>query len=236
MLVGRQHGIGLRHRIKNCLDKLPMTAQSPSPGAGYSTGDIDAAVPGNGLGFVYVAVCAGPEDILKVGLSHDPLARWSAFHRRWFEAFDLDQSLLLQTETRRDAQALETALHRLLRDHNCAAPMTMRDQFGGGTEWYRGAYGTALEFARAAARQGHVLHPSARAWFAHAMRGRADTLAGLLDQAMREMAAGVMTPAQLDALNDLIDAHRAFDEDIPARFSTELAMLSRLKAELWPRV
>ena len=185
----------------------------------------------NGLGCVSVAVCSGPEDILKVGLSHDPVARWSAFHRRWFEAFDLDQSLLIQAENRRDAQALETALHRLLRDHNCPAPMTMRCQFGGGTEWYRGACHTALEFAHAAARQGHVLHAPARAWFAHAMRGRTDTLAGLLDQAMRDMASGAMTPAQYEALNDLIDAHRAFDGDIPARFSTELAMLSRLRAD-----
>ena len=209
-----------------------MTSRSPSSRAEDSTGDIDAAVPADGLGFVYVAVCAGPEDILKVGLSHDPVARWSAFHRRWFEAFDLDHSLLLQTETRRDAQALETAPHRLLRDHNCPAPLTMRDQFGGGTEWYRGAYRNALGFAREAARQGHVLHPSARAWFAHAMQGRTDTLAGLLDQAVRDMASGAMTPAQFDALNDLVDAHRAFDEDIPARFSTELATLSRLKAEL----
>jgi len=38
-----------------------------------------------------VAACSGAEDILKVGLSHAPIARWSAFHRRWFEAFDLDQ-------------------------------------------------------------------------------------------------------------------------------------------------
>jgi hypothetical protein len=213
-----------------------MTSQSPSSRAQSSADGIEATAPTNGLGFVYVAVCSGPEDILKVGLSHDPVARWSAFHRRWFEAFDLDQSLLLQTETRRDAQALETSLHRLLREHNCPAPMTMRDQFGGGTEWYRGAYRSALEFARAAARQGHVLHASARAWFARAMQVRVDTLAGLLDQATRDMASGAMTPAQFDALNDLIDAHCAFDEDIPARFSTELAMLSRLNADSWPRV
>ena len=190
----------------------------------------------NGLGFVYVAVCSGPEDLLKVGLSHDPVARWFAFHRRWFEAFDLDQSLLIQTETRRDAQALESALHRLLRDHNCPAPMTMRCQFGGGTEWYRGACRGALAFAQAAEHQGHVLHAPARAWFAHAMQRRADALAGLLDLATRDMASGAMTPAQCDALDDLVDAHRAFDEDIPARFATELAMLSRLKEEAWPRV
>lgn len=53
-----------------------------------------------GRGFMYVAVCSGPEDMIKVGFSHDPLARFSAFHPRWFEAFDLDHSLLIETETR----------------------------------------------------------------------------------------------------------------------------------------
>jgi hypothetical protein len=210
-----------------------MTAQpqSPSRRVRHSAGDVDPTLC-NGRGFVYVAVCSGPEDLLKVGLSADPVARWSAFHRRWFDAFDLDQSLLIQTETRRDAQALETTLHRLLRDHNCPPPMTMRRQSGGGTEWYRGAYRDALAFAREAERQGHVLHSPARAWFAGAMKKRTDALAGLVDQAMRDMADGVMAPAQLDALNDLMDAHRAFDEGIPARFSTELAMLLRLEADI----
>jgi hypothetical protein len=181
----------------------------------------------NGLGFVYIAICSGLEDLLKVGLTHDPVARWSAFHRRWFEAFDLDHSVLIQTETRRDAQALETALHRLLREHNCPPPMTMRGQFGGGTEWYRGAYRSALEFCSAAADQGHVLHSPARPWFARAMRERSEALAGLIDQGLRDMADGAMTPAQYDALNDLIDAHRAFDAGLATRFATELSMLRR---------
>ncbi len=183
----------------------------------------------NGRGFVYIALCSGPEDLLKVGLTIDPVARWSAFHRRWFEAFDLDHSVLIQAETRRDAQALETALHRLLREHNCPPPMTMRDQFGGGTEWYRGAYRSALEFCRAAADQGHVLHSPARPWFSRAMRERSEALAGLLDQGLRDMADGAMTPAQYDALNDLVDGHCVFDADIAARFSTELSMLRRLR-------
>ena len=210
-----------------------MSTSSPPPSR-RARRATDSAISCDGRGFVYVAVCSGPEDILKVGLSHDPVARWSAFHRRWFEAFDLDHSLLLQVDTRREAQALETALHRLLRDNNCPAPMTVRDQFGGGTEWYRGAYDGALEFAQAAARQGHVLHWPARPWFAHAMQGRAEILAGLIDQAMRDIASGAMSRAQYDALIDLIDAHRAFDEDIPERFSTELTRLRQLRAEAWP--
>jgi hypothetical protein len=167
---------------------------------------------------------------LKVGLTNDPVARWSAFHRRWFEAFDLDHSLLIQAETRGDAQTLETALHRLLREHNCPPPMTMRGQFGGGTEWYRGAYRIALEFCGAAADQGHVLHSPARPWFARAMRERSEALAGLLDQGLRDIADGALTTAQYDALNDLIDAHRAFDADIASRFATELSMLGHYPA------
>ena len=179
-----------------------------------------------GSDFVYVAASSGPEDILKVGLSHDPIARWSAFHRRWFEAFDLDQSLLIQAETRRDAQGLETALHRLLREHNCPVPMTMRDRFGGASEWYRGAHQAVLGFAHAAAAQGYVLHLPARRWFEPAVRARTDVLVGLLDQARRDIANGVMSPAQREALRDLIDMHRAFDDEIDARYAVELEALA----------
>lgn len=196
-----------------------MTARSLPP-------DLPATPASySGAGFVYVAACSGPEDILKVGLTHDPIARWSAFHRRWFEAFDLDQSLLIQTETRRDAQGLETALHRLLREHNCPLPMTMRDQYGGVTEWYRGAHAAVLGFAMAAAEQGHVLHLPARRWFEPAVRARTDVLVGLLDQARRDIADGVISPAQCDALHDLVDMHRAFDDAIDTRFSFELKTL-----------
>jgi hypothetical protein len=204
-----------------------MTVRSLPPGPAELLLGTEAPASYNGAGFVYVAACSGPEDILKVGLSHDPIARWSAFHRRWFEAFDLDQSLLIQTETRRDAQDLETALHRLLREHSCTAPMTMRDQFGGVTEWYRGAHKVAFGFAQEAARQGYVLHAPARVWFGAAVRARMDVLAGLLDQAQRDIANGVMSSAQLDALHDLVDMYRAFDADVDARFSTELAALRR---------
>ena len=187
----------------------------------------EGTTPGNGRGFVYIAACSGPEDILKVGFTHDPIARWSSFHRRWFEAFDLEQSLLIHTETRRDARAMETALHRLLRAHNCPAPLTMREQFGGVTEWYRGAYDVALAFALQAQQGGHVLHRPARRWLAPAMRARTDALASLLDQAVIGLATGAVTAAQCDALRDLVDAHGAFDPEVPTRFATELAALVR---------
>lgn len=94
-----------------------MTVQPQSLSRGIDCLPDEAPFPPinySGRGFMYVAMCSGPEEMIKVGLSHDPLARWSAFHPRWFEAFDLDHSLLIETETRRDAQELETALHRRL--------------------------------------------------------------------------------------------------------------------------
>ena len=206
---------------------MPRTPLPPQPARSE-----DPSGPCDGRGFVYVAVCSGPEDILKVGLSHDPVARWSAFHRRWFEAFDLDHSLLIQAETRADAQALETALHRALREHNCPAPMTMRDSFGGGTEWYRGAYRRARDFADTAARAGHVLHAPARPWFARVIQGRVDVLAGLLGQGLRDLEDGAMTQAQCEALRDLVDAYRAFDAGVVERFDAELAALFGRQREL----
>lgn len=184
----------------------------------------------NGRGFMYVAVCSGPEDMIKVGLSHDPLERWSAFHSRWFEAFDLEHSLLIETETRRDAQELETELHRLLIDHNCPPPITIRSQVGGGTEWYRGAYCAARAFARSAAERGYVVHLPARTWFAKAMESRVDSLIGIVDQAIRNAIDDELTTMQKHALRDLIDAHAEFDGELIARLPAELSIVWKSEA------
>src|SRR6478672_8670852 len=94
----------------------------------------------HGSAWLYILAANGAEDLLKVGLTGDPLSRWSALHPRWYEAFDLSHSLLVACETRADAQALETRLHRDLVEHACTMPLTMRSAAGGFTEWYRGAY------------------------------------------------------------------------------------------------
>lgn len=88
--------------------------------------------------FVYVLPCAY-EDLLKVGFSRDPLSRIAAFHPRWFETFDLERGVLIETETVRDARALELRLHRRLALHNAPAPLIVDTSVGGGTEWFRGA-------------------------------------------------------------------------------------------------
>ena len=180
-----------------------------------SAGDdpASAGAPGDyrGRAFLYVLPAAGPEDLLKVGMSHDPLARWSAFHPRWFEAFDIERSLLVETETRRDARALETALHRMLAAHRCPMPMTMRGQAGGVGEWYRGAAAIVDAFVEAQSARGYVVHRSAMPWLGARMREQQARLEGLLRQACEDQAAGWLAPAQRRALQDLFDAHRHFD-------------------------
>lgn len=165
---------------------------------------------------MYVAVCSGSEDLLKVGLSRDPLARWSALHPRWFEAFDLQHSVLVETETRRDAQQLETALHRRLLAHNCPPPSTIRVASGGGTEWYRGAFSAVWAFCQAAAAEGFVVHTPAREWFVRALQPKQDALFALLDQAVC-LGLQSLNPKQSTLLRDLLDAHIQLDPTLRAR-------------------
>ena len=176
----------------------------------------------SGRGFQYVLVAAGPEDLLKVGLTHAPLPRWSAFHPRWFEVFDLDASFLVETETRADAQALETALHRRLVDHGCPVPLTMRLAAGGATEWYRGAFAAAQAFAVQCERDGHVVHWRARDVLAPAMQENLAKLAGLVHEAFSLHANGWLLPEQRRAIRDLVDAHRDFGADIDAIIPDEI--------------
>jgi hypothetical protein len=175
-----------------------------------------------GRGFLYALPVAGPEDLLKVGMSHDPLARWSAFHARWFEAFDLERSLLVETETRGDARRLETALHRMLAAHRCPMPITMREQAGGGGEWYRGADVLVRAFVDEQAARGFVVHHDAMPWLAARMRQQQDRLEGLLRQAREDEIAGWLAPAQHRALRDLLDAHRHFDPGLAAKLPADV--------------
>lgn len=182
-----------------------------------------------GRAFAYVLRLAGPEDLLKVGMTRDPLARWAAFHPRWFEAFDLERSLLVETETRKDAQALETRLHRILAEHACPVPMTIRERAGGATEWYRGADLRARRFAEERGREGYVVHVPALPWLAAALRGQQDRIDGLVRQAHAEHCSGWLDPARRRALQDLLDAHRAFAPGIAETWPLELLDDMRLR-------
>lgn len=168
--------------------------------------------PSSGACFLYLAPSVF-EDHLKLGFSRDPLARMQALHPRWFELFDLDRALLVETETVRDARKLELRFRRSLVAHNAPAPLTVRPQAGGHTEWYRGAYDTLAAGIRELEAAGYTVHDPARPWYRDAMRARSDLLYSWLD--------ALLLPDELDLVEqgtrgqklarDALDACRALD-------------------------
>jgi len=78
-----------------------------------------------GRTFVYVLPCRN-EDILKVGFSRDPLDRMRTLHPRFFEFFDLDRALLIETDYLRDARRIERLFITTFADSQAPAPLVVR--------------------------------------------------------------------------------------------------------------
>lgn len=186
---------------------------------------IDTREPGNlgpsrGRCYLYVLPCAY-EDILKLGFSRDPLQRMQALHPRWFEFFDLDEAFLIQTETVRDARDLELGLANVVADHNAPAPLVIRRQAAGHTEWYRGAHELLSQTAQALAAGGYVMHAPLRPWIRLALLDRTDalfswSLAMLTPDELDTAAAGFdgqSTPGQ-QAVRNALDACTALGIDL----------------------
>ena len=153
------------------------------------------------------------EDLLKLGFSRDPLARMQQLHPRWFEFFDLDRALAVETESERDARDLELRYRRLLEAHNAPMPLTVREAAGGAREWYRGAYRPLSEAADTLREGGHIVHAPLRPWLRDALERRADLLyawtTAMLDGA-RTSTTRVATPVQR-TVRDALDAFEALD-------------------------
>lgn len=165
--------------------------------------------------FVYVVPCAF-EDQLKLGFSRDPLDRLQALHRRYFEVFDLERAFLVETETVRDARALELALAKSIQLHNAPAPLTVRWQAAGHGEWYRGAYSQLVDAAKALQVQGYVLHDPLREWLQGALLARRDLLyswsQSMLTQDDLDTPSGA-APIQR-VVRDALDAYVALGIDL----------------------
>ncbi len=167
--------------------------------------------------FLYVLPCAY-EDQLKLGFSRHPLDRLQSLHRRYFEVFDLDRAFLVETETVRDARALELALRRRLIEHNAPAPLTVRHEAGGRTEWYRGAYAQLTQAVADLSEQGYILHDPLKTWLRHALCARGELLfswtqAMLSVEAVELRVDTHLSPIQ-QVVRDALDAYRAFDIDL----------------------
>jgi hypothetical protein len=83
----------------------------------------------------------------KVGFSCNPLQRIFTFSPRYFERFDLRQSVLLRLPDCDEARAVEAALKAELAQFRLDAPTWIPRDAGGHTEWF-----SAVHFERAEQR------------------------------------------------------------------------------------
>ncbi len=184
------------------------------------TREPGAGGPNRGRCYLYVLPCVY-EDILKLGFSREPFNRMQALHPRWFEFFDLDRAFLMETETVRDARNLESGLAGLIELHNAPAPLVVRKQAAGHTEWYRGAYAVLEQTTQALAAGGYIVHCPLRPWISQMLRSRSDMLftwssAMLSPDELETPNAGVdgrPTNAQR-TVRDALDACVALDIDL----------------------
>jgi hypothetical protein len=129
-----------------------------------------------GRAYVYVLPCRD-EDLLKVGFSRDPLQRFRALHRRFFEFFDLDRGLLIEVDRVAQARRIERQFLTAWPDHRALAPLVVPTSAAGHTEWYRGIDAELTALARELARQESlVLHAPLRTWLGTTLGERADQL------------------------------------------------------------
>jgi hypothetical protein len=182
-----------------------------------------------GRTFVYVLPCRG-EDILKVGFSRDPLDRFRTLHRRFFEFFDLDRGLLIDTDRLRDARHIERLFITAFTEQRAQAPLAVRKSAAGHTEWFRGISPQADALARRLCdEQGFTLHAPLAAW----LRERLDERAGgLFDWSARMFEAleyeyfnapsGAGTGDVERALRDALDTCAALGMDLQALVPVEV--------------
>lgn len=172
-------------------------------------------IPSRGRCFLYVFPC-GWEDLLKLGISRDPLERAQSLHPRWFDFFDLDRGFVVQFDRVREARDHELALGHRLAEHRAVAPLTVREEAGGHTEWFRGAYDALARVATELDETGHVVHAPLRPWLREALLARGDRLFSWA-QAMLEpddlATRQVATPRQ-QAVRAALDARSALEIDV----------------------
>lgn len=174
------------------------------------------------------------EDIAKVGISVDPLARVRAFSSRYYECFDLERSLLLAFDSVREARRRETALHRALRAWRAPAPLTVPPRAGGGTEWYRGAWARLCDAAAADAALGHPAWLPAGDWWRARLQAEEARLFEWAEACLREVPGDAPVPPALwSRVVDVLDAWPALGLDVSHALPDAMLARYRLHRAAW---
>lgn len=131
-----------------------------------------------GRAFVYILPCAG-DNLLKIGFSRDPIRRMHTLHRRFFDFFDLDQALLIETDRVRVARIIERAFLVAFANDQAPAPLIASPEAGGHGEWFRGVHAEAIAMARSVStKEGLMLHDPLSTWLQGQIQGVTDRLYG----------------------------------------------------------
>jgi hypothetical protein len=138
-----------------------------------------------GRTFVYMLPWRA-QDLLKVGYSRQPLVRMRTLHRRFFDVFDLERGLLLETERLAQARQIERDIIVRHATQRSPAPLTVPDEAAGYSEWFRGICPEVTALLHdAAAREGFALH-SLRDWLRQWFGSQGD---GLYEWSLRMLEA-----------------------------------------------
>jgi hypothetical protein len=152
----------------------------------------------------------------KVGFSCNPLQRIATFSRRYFERFDLSQSVIVELQTCECARELEARVKGTLGSVREPAPAWVPGDAGGHTEWFSAVYfmdaeslvrgdgggrtGSAFDFFRPTLAR---VRDSFERWaFLEAQR---------LDEERAAIERGYTVRARSGALRDWLDAYTHFD-------------------------
>jgi hypothetical protein len=170
-----------------------------------------------GPAMVYVLPHRG-EEFLKLGFSRDPLQRMQNLHRRYFDFFDIDRIILVETGRVVEARRIELRLKRAISEHRAPSPLDVRKDAGGSTEWFRGAYAVLREHAAAMEGEAFVVHWDARTWIeSQLIRHRELIFEWSLEQFRVLEIAGELSPqgARIaSTLRDALDAYYYFEIDL----------------------
>jgi hypothetical protein len=156
----------------------------------------------------------------KVGFSCNPFQRIHTFSRRYYERFDVGQSLLLRVDAEGKARAIEAALKSELAVSRTDSPDWVPLDAGGHTEWF-----SAVQFGSAEQRLRCFLVEHEGSYVIDAgtyIRGELERLSGSFEpwawsqaqQACDASGSAYTLGSALaiaESLRDWLDAYRFFD-------------------------
>jgi hypothetical protein len=154
-----------------------------------------------------------------------------ALHPRWFEFFELDQAFLIETETVRDARDVELGLAGVIAEHNAPAPLVIRREAAGHSEWYRGALDVLRRTGETLAAGGYILHAPLRPWLRERLSERSDRLFSWTRAALSpdELESPDLSPTQR-LVRDRLDAFVALGIDVEPLLPTDVHAWHRTRA------